>query len=416
MTDRAHMPTTSLRNALCYEELMEEQSPVFDWPSFDENSASSLCYTSGTTGLPKGVLYSHRSNVIHAYAAALPDALNVRAMDTVLPVVPLFHANGWGLAYTGVLNGSKLVLPGAGMDGESVCDLLTKEKVNFAAGVPTVWLMLLNYLHSHKKTLPDLKRTLIGGSAAPQSMVRAFMNLGVEVVHAWGMTELSPLGTVCSPKRGMEGWTKDQRIELQKLQGRPVFDIEMKIVNDEGVSLPHDGEAFGRLLVRGPWVIQSYYKADKPAVDEEGWFDTGDVASIDKDSYMQIRDRVKDVVKSGGEWISSIELENVAVGHPDVAEAAVIGVAHPKWDERPLLIVRVKPGATPTKESILAHVSQHVAKWWVPDDVVFGDIPHTATGKISKLELRKLYGNHVLPTVHHHHHHKHHAKAPVDAE
>jgi fatty-acyl-CoA synthase len=402
MTDAAHMPQTKLRNALCYETLIDAEDGKFDWVEVDENAACGLCYTSGTTGNPKGVLYSHRSNVLHAMIGATADAMGLKSVDCVLPVVPMFHANAWGIAFSAPMVGAKIVMPGQKMDGDSICELLTNEEVTFTAAVPTVWLMLLQYLEKTGKTLEHLKRVVIGGSAAPRSMIDAFeRNYGVEVRHAWGMTEMSPLGTLGSFKAGMEMLDWDAQLDIKCKQGRPPYGVEMKITDDNGVELPWDAKAFGHLLVRGPSIAKAYLKGEGGQIlDDNGFFDTGDVATIDPRGFMQITDRAKDVIKSGGEWISSIDLENLAVGHPKVAEAAVIGIAHPKWDERPLLIIVLKEGQTATKEEILHFMDGKIAKWWMPDDVAFIDeIPHTATGKIQKLALREKFKSYKLPTA-----------------
>ncbi len=398
MTDRAHMPAT-LPDALCFEELVAAQSDDFTWPSLDEKTASSLCYTSGTTGNPKGVLYSHRSTVLHSYAAALPDAMNLSARDVVLPVVPMFHANAWGLPYACLLVGAKIVFPGAALDGKSVYELFESERVTFSAGVPTVWLALLQFVAQGGHRFSTFKRTVIGGSACPPAMIRAFeVEHGVEVLHAWGMTEMSPLGTVSQIKAKHREKSVEDRLAVKGKQGRSLFGVDLKIVDGEGRELPWDGKVFGDLMVRGPWIVESYFKGEGGNALRDGWFPTGDVATIDADGYMQITDRSKDVIKSGGEWISSIDLENVAVAHPAVAEAAVIGVHHPKWDERPLLIVQKKSGATVTREELLAFYQDKVAKWWIPDDVVFVDsLPHTATGKLLKTQLRRDFAAHRLP-------------------
>jgi len=402
MCDEAAMPETSLKNAHCYETLVNGHSDDFGWAKVDENDACGLCYTSGTTGNPKGVLYSHRSNVIHSLAVNNADALGMRAVDNVLPVVPMFHANAWGIAFAAPATGAKLVMPGANMDGESIYELLDTEKVSVTAAVPTVWLMLLQHLQASGKKLPYLNRVVIGGSAAPRMMIEAFeKDYDVQVFHAWGMTELSPLGTLGALKPGMEDWDIDKQIDVKIKQGRPVYTVEMKITDDDGKELARDGVAFGHLMVRGPAISGEYLKGEGGQIlDEDGWFDTGDVATLDKDGYMTITDRAKDVIKSGGEWISSIEIENLAVGHPDVTEAAVIGVAHPKWDERPLLIIVPAEGKSPTKEDILGYMDGKIAKWWMPDDVAFVDeIPHTATGKIQKLTLRQTFKDYELPTA-----------------
>jgi fatty-acyl-CoA synthase len=402
MTDRAHMPETSLENVLCYEELIEAEDGAFDWPVFDERTASSLCYTSGTTGNPKGVLYAHRSTVLHSFAVCARDVLALSSQDVVLPVVPMFHANSWGIAYAAPMCGAKLVLPGMALDGASVYELLANEKVTMSAGVPTVWLMLLAYMKENDKTLPYMDRTVIGGSAAPQSMIETFeKDYDTVVVHAWGMTEMSPLGTTGNMKLKHADLPFEEQIPYKVKQGRAVYGVEMKIVDDDGNELPRDGVAFGNLLVRGPWITSGYFKGEGGDVLDDGnWFNTGDVATIDPDGFMQITDRAKDVIKSGGEWISSIDLENEAVGHPGVQEAAVIGIAHPKWDERPLLIIIRAPGSDVSKEDILKHLDGRIAKWWMPDDVAFVDeIPHTATGKIQKVTLREQFKDYVLPTA-----------------
>jgi len=402
LTDAAHMPQTKLKNALCYETLLAAEDGKFDWVEVDENAACGLCYTSGTTGNPKGVLYSHRSNVLHALLAVQADAMGLKSTDCVLPVVPMFHANAWGITFSAPMSGAKIVMPGMKMDGDSICELLTTEEVTFTAAVPTVWLMLLQYLEKTGKKIDHLKRVVIGGSAAPRSMIDVFeREYGVEVRHAWGMTEMSPLGTLGSFKAGMETLSHEEKLDIKVKQGRPPFGVEMKITDDNGNELPWDGKAFGHLLVRGPAIAGAYLKGEGGNIlDEKGWFDTGDVATIDERGFMQITDRAKDVIKSGGEWISSIDLENLAVGHPKVAEAAVIGIAHPKWDERPLLIVVLKEGETATKEEILHYMDGKIAKWWMPDDVAFvNEIPHTATGKIQKLALRETFKNYKLPTA-----------------
>jgi fatty-acyl-CoA synthase len=399
MTDRAHMPKEKIPNLLCYEELVEKESADFPWPSFDERTAACLCYTSGTTGNPKGALYSHRSTMIHAYAAALPDALNLSARDVVLPVVPMFHVNAWSLPYSCAMVGAKMVFPGPHLDGKSLHNLFETEGVTFSAGVPTVWLGLLNHMKEQKLKFSTLKRTVIGGSACPQAMIRAFQDdYGVEVLHAWGMTEMSPLGTVTTFKAKHAGWTKEQRVSLQCKQGRAIFGVDMRIVGEDGSELPNDGKAFGDLQVRGPWVIQSYFKGEGGDPLKQGWFPTGDVATLDPDGYMQITDRSKDVIKSGGEWISSIDLENIAVAHPAIAEAAVIGVKHPKWDERPIVVAVKKPGQEVSRDEMLRFYEGKIAKWWMPDDVVFvPELPHTATGKLSKLTLRQQMKDYRLP-------------------
>jgi acyl-CoA synthetase (AMP-forming)/AMP-acid ligase II len=403
MTDRAHMPALNIPNLICYEELIGAQNADFDWPVFDENTASSLCYTSGTTGNPKGVLFSHRSTVLHSFAACAVDCLGISAADTLLLVVPMFHVNAWGMPYAGAMAGAKLVLPGPGLDGKSVYELLRDEKVTMALGVPTVWLMLLQHVEAggiDPKAELDLRRVVIGGSAAPRVMSEKFATLfGAFVVHAWGMTEMSPLGTVCNLLAKHRGCTLDQRLDVQAKQGRPLFGVDMKIIGDDGRSLPHDGKAYGHLMVRGPWISRGYFKGDGGEIlDADGYFDTGDVATIDADGYMQITDRSKDVIKSGGEWISSIDLENAAMGHPGIAEAAVIGIAHPKWQERPLLVVVRKPGHDVTRDSVLGFLEGKVARWWLPDDVAFvAELPHTATGKLLKMKLRETFRDYPLP-------------------
>jgi fatty-acyl-CoA synthase len=403
MTDHGHMPSaTKIKRLIAYEDFLNQGGPGFTWPEFDERTASSLCYTSGTTGNPKGVLYSHRSTTLHSLAGNGGDVLGIRSMDTVLPVVPMFHANAWSLPYGCPMAGAKMVLPGPAMDGKSIHELLENEAVTFTAAVPTVWLGLLQYLESTGAPLSSLKRVVIGGSACPRSMIEAFESkFGVDVFHAWGMTETSPMGSVGALKAGMENWPLERRLDVKVKQGRAIFGVDMKITQDDGTELPHDGKAFGNLKVRGPWVAGAYFKGDGGQVlDAQGFFDTGDVSTIDPDGYMQITDRAKDVIKSGGEWISSIDIENLAVGHPDVTEAAVIGVAHPKWDERPLLIIVPKEGRNPTRSDLLDYLSGKIAKWWMPDDVVFvSEIPHTATGKIQKTALRQQFASHKLPTI-----------------
>ena len=394
------MPQSKL-DLLCYEDLVNGHSDRFEWPELDELTASSLCYTSGTTGNPKGVLYSHRSTVLHAYAACLPDAMNLSARDVILPVVPMFHANAWSLPYACALAGCKIVFPGAGLDGASVYELFEKEKVTLSAGVPTVWLGLLQHVKQNNLKFSTFSRTLIGGSACPPAMIRTFQDeYGVQVLHAWGMTELSPLGTVGTLKSKHLTLDKEQQYAIQFKQGRPLYGVDMKIVDDAGNELPWDGKAFGDLLVRGPWITSEYLKGEGGKVLRDGWFPTGDVATIDPDGFMQITDRSKDVIKSGGEWISSIDLENTAMAHPAVKEAAVVGVIHPKWDERPLLIVVKKADAQLTREEMLQFFEGRVAKWWIPDDVVFvAELPHTATGKLLKTKLREEFGSHKLPSA-----------------
>jgi len=398
LTDRAHMPAANIPGLACYEELVGAERGDYEWPRLDEWAAAGLCYTSGTTGHPKGTLYAHRSTVLHAYAASLPDVFNMSAREVVLPVVPMFHVNSWGVAYTAPMNGAKLVLPGAALDGRSLYELFEAERVTVTAGVPTVWLGLLAYMKEQGLRFSSLKRAVVGGSACPPAMIRAFEEYGVDCVHAWGMTEMSPLGSFATLKAKHLAQAPEKRFETRVKQGRAIFGVEMKIVDGAGNELPRDGKAFGDLLVRGPWVTSGYFKEDSNDTLRDGWFPTGDVATIDPDGYMQITDRSKDVIKSGGEWISSIELENIAVAHPGIAEAAAIGVAHPKWDERPLLVAVKKPSAAVTREELLQFFEGKVAKWWIPDDVVFVEtLPHTATGKLLKTALRKDFKAYELP-------------------
>jgi fatty-acyl-CoA synthase len=402
LTDDEHMPETSLKNAMSYEALIGGESSDYDWPDFDEHTASALCYTSGTTGDPKGVLYNHRSTLLHAYASLAPDVMDLSSRDSVLPVVPLFHVNAWGVPYSVLMVGAKLVLPGPKMgDGEALYALMDSEDVSLALGVPTVWLALLQYTDKAGKRLDKLRRSIVGGAAVPRAMIQAFRDKhGVELRQGWGMTEMSPVGCVNSLKAGLDSLSDEEKLDLAVKAGRGVYGCEMRIVDDEGNELPWDGEAYGALQVRGPWICSDYFKLEGSADSHtaDGWFDTGDVATIDPEGYMAITDRTKDVIKSGGEWISSIELENAAMDHPAVAEAAVIGVSHPKWTERPLLVVVKAEGRDISKEEMLAYFDGKVATWWIPNDVVFVDeLPHTATGKVKKIELRKQFADYQFP-------------------
>jgi acyl-CoA synthetase (AMP-forming)/AMP-acid ligase II len=406
MTDRAHMPATSLPGVLCYEDLIDDEDDDYSWPEFDERTASSLCYTSGTTGNPKGALFSHRSTVLHAFESCRADGVAISMHDSLCPVVPMFHANAWATPYAAAMSGAKLVFPGAQLDGKSLYELFEAERVTVSFGVPTVWLALLKHLEDNALTLSTLKRTLIGGSAVPLAMIQTFEEkYGVEVIQGWGMTEMSPVGTLSTLKPRIAALPLDERYRYKAKQGRPIYTVELKIVDGEGVAQPHDGIAMGEVLARGPWVISGYYNdeaASAAAFDAEGWLRTGDVATICPDGYVQVVDRRKDVIKSGGEWISSIDVENAAIGHPAIAEAAVIGLPHPRWGERPLLIVALregKPGDEPAdlKADILRHLAARLAKWQLPDDVVFvAEIPHTATGKILKTRLREMFKDHRL--------------------
>ena len=404
LADDAHLPELNAP-LLGYESLVSAQDGDYAWPALDERLASYLCYTSGTTGHPKGALYSHRSVYLHALGAALPDAMGFSARDSVLPVVPMFHVNAWGIPHAAPLAGAKLVLPGKDLDGKSLFDLMQAERVTFSAGVPTVWMSLLTHVKSVGARFASLERTVIGGSCCPPSMLETFEDeYGVRVIHAWGMTEMSPLGTLARLNWEQSQRPLEERRRLLKKQGTVICGVDMKIVGQDGQELPRDGVAFGDLHVRGPWVIDRYFSKDESASEPsalvDGWFPTGDVATIDADGFLQITDRSKDVIKSGGEWISSSELENVAVAHPEVAEAACVACRHPKWDERPLLVVVRRPGAKLTREALLAFYEGKVAKWWIPDDVVFVDeLPHTATGKLLKLKLREMFRDHVLPTA-----------------
>jgi len=399
LTDRAHMPAESSLNLLCYEDLLAATEEA-EWVAVDENAPAGLCYTSGTTGNPKGVQYSHRSNVLHAMLAASTDTFGMGARTVVLPIAPMYHANAWSIPYVAALAGSKLVMGGPNFDPPTLHKLIVDEDVDLALAVPTIWLGMMQYLEKTGLGLGKLNRTAIGGSAVPRAMIEAYDKLGVQVLQLWGMTEMSPLGTVGAAIPETESMPYEQQLDIRIKQGRGVFGVEMKIVDDDGRELPRDGKAFGRLLVRGPWTVASYFKGDGASAFENGWFDTGDVATLDPLGYMQIVDRAKDVIKSGGEWVSSIDLENVAVGAPGVAEACVIGVHHPKWDERPLLLVVPKEGAEVTKASVLAYLDGRIAKWWTPDDVlVVPSLPHTATGKLLKVALREQYKDYRLPTA-----------------
>ncbi len=398
LTDRAHMPESSL-NLLCYEEFIADEDADAPWTEMPETAPSGLCYTSGTTGNPKGVQYSHRANVLHAYAANMGDVLDIRSKTVILPVVPMYHANAWGVPYAAAAAGAKLVMCGPNFDPPTIANMIRKEGVTLTLAVPTVWLGMLQHLEATNGNLKPLSRVVIGGSAAPRAMIETFEEkYGVDVCHAWGMTEMTPLGTLGTLSAEALDLPRAKQIDLKCKQGRAIFGVELKLVDDEGRELPRDGVAFGRLLVRGPWIVASYFKGDGGNIlDRDGWFDTGDVATIDPAGYMQITDRSKDVIKSGGEWISSIEIENLAVGCPGVAEAAVIGVAHPKWDERPLLVIIRKEGATVTGPEVLKYLEGKIAKWWMPDAVEFVDsIPHTATGKIQKVVLREQFAGYKL--------------------
>ena len=393
LTDGEHMPETALPNAVAYEDWIAAVDEDFQWREFDENTAAALCYTSGTTGNPKGVLYSHRSNVLHGLMVNQPDIFGMRSEDTMLAIVPMFHANAWALTFAVPMAGAKMVMPGPAMDGESIYRMLDEEKVTCTAAVPTVWLGLLQYLESTGQKLPHLERVVIGGAACPPMMIRKFeIDYGVEVIHGWGMTEMSPLGTTGKMKHATRSLDREAQLKLKEKQGRAPFLVEMKVVDDDGSELPRDGKSAGHLMVKGPCISKGYYRIDEQVLTDDGWFDTGDIANIDPLGFMQITDRDKDVIKSGGEWISSIEVENVAVGCPGVTEAAVIGLPHPKWSERPLLILTREEGSDVDENAVLAYLDGKIAKWWMPDDVVFVDsIPHTATGKIQKMELRDRF-------------------------
>jgi fatty-acyl-CoA synthase len=401
LCERHELPAARLPNLLCYEDLLAPEDDDFAWPSFPETEACFLCYTSGTTGNPKGVLYSHRSQVLHAWAACAVDALAISSRDSILLIVPLFHANAWGVPFAAAMSGAKIVLPGSLLDGESIYNLLRDEQCNFSMGVPTVWLGFFDYIERNRATLDlsqlCLERVAVGGSAAPRAIIEKFQTmLGTTLIHAWGMTETSPLGSVNQPLPKHRGLTQEQHFDLQTKQGRPVFGAELRILGPDGTVQPHDGQAVGDLQIRGNWIVSQYFRAEAPATDAEGWFTTGDVAKIDPDGYVQLTDRSKDVIKSGGEWISSIDIENIAIGHPDVQEAAVIGVHHPRWQERPLLLVHPKPGRAPSRQDILGFLEGRIAKWWMPDDVVFVEsLPHTATGKLLKTSLRETFRDHL---------------------
>jgi acyl-CoA synthetase (AMP-forming)/AMP-acid ligase II len=401
MTEEGAEPSVKFPKLPCYERLIADENEDFEWPEFDERTAAALCYTSGTTGKPKGALYSHRSTVLHALGVSLPDAIAFSARDTVCPIVPLFHANGWGTAYAAPMNGAKLVLPGARLDGPSLCELFETEGVTISLGVPTVWLGFEAHLSATGARCPTLRRLVCGGSAVPPSLIEALERRGIEMLHAWGMTEMSPLGTTAALKSKHLDLDAAERTAVKSKQGRPVFGVEMKVVDDAGLTQPHDGKSMGELLVRGPWIISGYFEdaeASAAAIDKEGWFRTGDVATIDPDGYMQIMDRRKDVIKSGGEWISSIDLENAAVAHPDVAQAAVVAVPHPRWAERPLLIVTPRAQCHPKCDDLIAFLAERFPRWMLPDDVVVLDeLPHTATGKVMKTRLREMFQDHKLP-------------------
>ena len=396
LCDEADMPETGLKNAISYEEYINSGDENYVWAEMDDDAACGLCYTSGTTGNPKGVLYSHKSNILHAQASL--NGMPISSDETILMVVPLFHVLAWGIPYYGPMNGSKLVMPGMQMEGEPLYDLIDREKVTLAFGVPTIWMGLLAYCRDNNKILTSVRNTIIGGSALSLPTLQEFDEVhDVNVIHAWGMTEMSPLGTVNTPTPEMENMSKDEKYAIQLKQGKPIYGVELKVVDDAGIELPKDGESQGHLMVRGPWILQKYFKAEKDAVDQDGWFDTGDISVLDEDGYMIIKDRAKDVIKSGGEWISSIDLENAAFGHPDITEACVVGIPHPKWDERPMLFVVTNDGEPIEKESILEFLGSRVAKWWLPDEIIFlKELPHGATGKLQKFELRDEYNNYYM--------------------
>ena len=396
LCDKEEMPETSLENAVCYEEYIKDGDEKYVWPNLEDDAACALCYTSGTTGNPKGVLYSHKSNVLHAQASI--SALTINPDDSILMVVPLFHVLAWGIPYFGPMNGLKLVMPGMQMEGEPLYELIDEEQITLAFGVPTIWMGLLAYCRENNKILSSVKNTIIGGSALSLATLQEFDEVhNVNVIHAWGMTEMSPLGTTNIPTPEMSNMSKDEKYAVQLKQGRPIYGVELKVVDDEGNELPNDGESQGHLMVRGPWILKKYFKSETDAVDKDGWFDTGDISVLDVDGYMTIKDRAKDVIKSGGEWISSIDLENAAFGHPEIAEACVVGIPHPKWDERPMLFVVTNSGETIDKQGILDFLSDKVAKWWLPDEIVFlKELPHGATGKLQKFELREKYNSYYL--------------------
>jgi fatty-acyl-CoA synthase len=396
LCDPSDMPETALNNAISYEEYINSGDEDYEWPAMDDDAACGLCYTSGTTGNPKGVLYSHKSNILHAQASLV--GMPIGPDESILMVVPLFHVLAWGIPYYGPMHGSKLVMPGMQMEGEPLYDLIEKEKVTLAFGVPTIWMGLLAYCRDNNKILTSVKNTIIGGSALSLTTLQEFDEVhDVNVIHAWGMTEMSPLGTINVPTSEMENMSKEEKYAIQLKQGKPIYGVELKVVDDAGIELPKDGESQGHLMVRGPWILQKYFKAEKDAVDKDGWFDTGDISVLDTDGYMIIKDRAKDVIKSGGEWISSIDLENAAFGHPDIAEACVVGIPHPKWDERPMLFVVTNSGEPIEKDGILEFLTSKVAKWWLPDEIIFlKELPHGATGKLQKFELREEYNNYYM--------------------